>query len=61
MRRAAVAALVDRTAARLSEYGFFFEFDGTLAQIQQDPESVQPVPGEKSTANNTLTFPISYQ
>lgn len=34
-----------RTAARLSEYGFFFDFDGTLSPIQQDPESVRPVPG----------------
>lgn len=42
---AAVGALVARTAARLGEYGFFFDFDGTLAPIQQDPESVRPVPG----------------
>ncbi|MBS2963306.1 trehalose-phosphatase [Actinocrinis puniceicyclus] len=34
-----------RTAARLSEYGFFFDFDGTLAPIQQDPQSVQPAVG----------------
>ncbi|HEU5353342.1 MAG TPA: trehalose-phosphatase [Actinocrinis sp.] len=41
----AIGALVARTTARLSEYGFFFDFDGTLAPIQQDPESVHPVPG----------------
>src|SRR5438270_10457713 len=40
-----LVALVARTAARLGEYGFFFDFDGTLAPIQQDPESVRPVPG----------------
>jgi trehalose 6-phosphate phosphatase len=38
-----------RTAARLGEYGFFFDFDGTLSPIQQDPESVQPVPGALAT------------
>jgi trehalose 6-phosphate phosphatase len=36
---------VARTAGRLREYGFFFDFDGTLAPIQDDPESVTPVPG----------------
>lgn len=41
----AAHARIAETAARLSEYGFFFDFDGTLAPIQQDPESVQPVPG----------------
>ncbi len=40
-----VSAHLARTAARLSEYGFFFDFDGTLSPIQEDPESVQPVPG----------------
>ncbi len=34
-----------RTADRLNEYGFFFDFDGTLAPIQEDPETVTPVPG----------------
>ncbi len=28
-----------------SECGFFFDFDGTLAPIQLDPETVAPVPG----------------
>jgi trehalose 6-phosphate phosphatase len=34
-----------RTAARLGEYGFFFDFDGTLAPIREDPETVEPVAG----------------
>jgi trehalose 6-phosphate phosphatase len=37
-----------RAAARLGEYGFFFDFDGTLAPIRDDPESVQPVPGVRA-------------
>lgn len=41
----AVGTHLARCAARLGEYGFFFDFDGTLAPIQPDPESVQPVPG----------------
>ena len=41
----AVAEHVARAAARLREYAFFFDFDGTLAPIQNDPESVEPVPG----------------
>lgn len=36
---------VARTAGRLAEYGFFIDFDGTLSPIQDDPESVAPVPG----------------
>ncbi len=36
---------VARTAARLGDYGFFFDFDGTLGPIREDPESVRPVPG----------------
>lgn len=40
-----VADSIARTVARLGEYGFFFDFDGTLAPIRQDPESVQPAPG----------------
>ena len=34
-----------RTAARVHEYGFFFDFDGTLAPIQEDPQTVAAVPG----------------
>jgi len=41
----AAARLAARTAARLGEYGFFFDFDGTLSPIQDDPETVEPVPG----------------
>lgn len=60
----AVSAHVARTAARLSEYGFFFDFDGTLAPIQQDPESVEPVPGAVTAlaslaANAALTAVVS--
>jgi trehalose 6-phosphate phosphatase len=33
------------TAQRAGESGFFFDFDGTLAQIQDDPEAVRLVPG----------------
>lgn len=36
---------IAHTAGRLGEYGFFIDFDGTLAPIQDDPESVAPVPG----------------
>lgn len=43
--QAAAAGQVARAAGRLGEYGFFFDFDGTLAPIQDDPESVMPVPG----------------
>lgn len=39
------AEQVARAAGRLGEYGFFFDFDGTLAAIQDDPEAVGPVPG----------------
>jgi trehalose 6-phosphate phosphatase len=35
-------ALLDTAAAG---DGFFFDFDGTLAEIRDDPEQVQPVPG----------------
>lgn len=38
---AAVALAAERGAGG----GFFFDFDGTLAPIQEDPESVLPVPG----------------
>lgn len=31
------------TGGRLTECGFFFDFDGTLAPIQDDPETVRPV------------------
>jgi trehalose 6-phosphate phosphatase len=34
-----------RSGTKPGECGFFFDFDGTLAPIQTDPETVQPVPG----------------
>ncbi len=33
------------TAARAALSGFFFDFDGTLAPIEEDPDAVQPAPG----------------
>ena len=33
------------TARQAPRSGFFFDFDGTLAPIEDDPESVQPSPG----------------
>jgi trehalose 6-phosphate phosphatase len=33
------------TAARAGGCGLFFDFDGTLAPIQDDPATVQPAPG----------------
>ena len=39
--REAVAA----TAGRLGEHGFFFDFDGTLSALGDDPQAVGPVPG----------------
>src|SRR5689334_5643321 len=33
------------TAARAMRSGLFFDFDGTLAPIQDDPDTVEPVPG----------------
>ena len=38
-------ALWSATVARADRCAFFFDFDGTLAPIQDDPEAVQPVPG----------------
>ncbi len=40
-----LAAALDATAAGPARCGFFFDFDGTLAPIQDDPETVQPAPG----------------
>jgi len=37
-------ALAD-TADRLGEHGFFFDFDGTLSALGDDPQAVGPVPG----------------
>jgi trehalose 6-phosphate phosphatase len=33
------------TASRAAATGFFLDFDGVLAPIQEDPETVAPVPG----------------
>ena len=33
------------TAAQREQCGFFFDFDGTLAPIQDDPDTVEPVAG----------------
>ena len=38
-------AAVRRTAGLASRSAFFFDFDGTVAPIADDPDSVQPVPG----------------
>jgi trehalose 6-phosphate phosphatase len=37
------AAIAD-SAARLDGYGFFFDFDGTLSPLGEDPEAVVPAP-----------------
>lgn len=39
--------LIDQTARRARECVFFSDFDGTLAAIARDPETVWPVPGAK--------------
>jgi trehalose 6-phosphate phosphatase len=39
------AGLWRSTAALADRCAFFFDFDGTLAPIQDDPEAVRPVPG----------------
>lgn len=41
----AESAALDRTVPRISEYGFFFDFDGTLSAIGDDPQAVTPVAG----------------
>jgi trehalose 6-phosphate phosphatase len=40
-----VSRALEVAAERPRECGFFFDFDGTLAPIQDDPESVQPAAG----------------
>src|SRR5689334_4481542 len=40
-----VAAALSATAARAETCVFFFDFDGTLAPIRDDPDAVQPAPG----------------
>jgi trehalose 6-phosphate phosphatase len=41
----AMSDALSATAARADNCVFFFDFDGTLAPIQDDPEVVQPAPG----------------
>jgi trehalose 6-phosphate phosphatase len=40
-----VATALSATAARAHNCVFFFDFDGTLAPIHDDPDEVQPAPG----------------
>jgi len=40
-----VSTALDATAEQPRRAGFFFDFDGTLAPIQEDPETVRPAPG----------------
>lgn len=40
-----VSRALELTAAEPRRAGFFFDFDGTLAPIQDDPETVRPAPG----------------
>jgi trehalose 6-phosphate phosphatase len=40
-----VAAVLPVTAERADNCVFFFDFDGTLAPIRDDPDAVQPAPG----------------
>lgn len=44
-RAAALTAALRATAERPDSSVFFFDFDGTLAPIHDDPEAVQPAPG----------------
>jgi trehalose 6-phosphate phosphatase len=39
-----VAELIDQTAQHARESAFFFDFDGTVANIQEEPATVQLVP-----------------
>ncbi len=42
-----VTEVIDQTAQHACESVFFFDFDGTVADIQEDPVTVQPVPEVK--------------
>src|SRR5947209_16218296 len=44
-RAAALTAALRATAERPDSSVFFFDFDGTLAPIHDDPDAVQPAPG----------------
>jgi len=39
------AEALDRTAGRVAEFGFFFDFDGTLAPIREDPATARLAAG----------------
>ena len=39
------AAILQLTAERAGHCAFFFDFDGTLAPIQEDPDTVHPADG----------------
>jgi len=43
--RRSAAEAVALAAARAPDCGFFLDFDGTLAPIEEDPDAVRPVPG----------------
>jgi trehalose 6-phosphate phosphatase len=46
-RSSVLAELIDRTARQARASIFFFDFDGTVADIQENPETVQPVGAAK--------------
>jgi trehalose 6-phosphate phosphatase len=50
-----VAAALSATAARAQDCVFFFDFDGTLAPISDDPDEVQPAPGVLDAISDLAT------
>jgi trehalose 6-phosphate phosphatase len=44
-RTLSTSEAISTTAARADRCVFFFDFDGTLAPIQDDPDAVRPAPG----------------
>ncbi|MGH8908218.1 MAG: trehalose-phosphatase [Egibacteraceae bacterium] len=50
-----VRQAIQLTARRVADSGIFFDFDGTLAPIQADPASVQPVPGIRAVLARLAT------
>jgi trehalose 6-phosphate phosphatase len=42
---AAIESAISACAGRLADLGFFFDFDGTLSALGEDPQAVGPVPG----------------
>jgi trehalose 6-phosphate phosphatase len=49
------AAALEVTASRAGDCVFFFDFDGTLAPIQDDPDAVQVAPGVLETITELTT------